>query len=145
MAALRVVAMTLCWVAALGVSAEVCVPDKVNEFSWAGCPPPWPPTYDMPASTIVYACNYSGIVDPASMARWGVVGFDWSGQKEVWANAKPMDCESRMVRQARAVKAINPSTKVWVYRNYVKALAWMDSVQEKLNDPAYAGWFVQNR
>ena len=31
------------WVAALAVSAgHVCVPDKVNEFSWEGCPPPWP-------------------------------------------------------------------------------------------------------
>ena len=45
--AAHVVAML--WVAALGVSAEVCVPDKVNEFHWEGCPPPWPPTYDMPA------------------------------------------------------------------------------------------------
>ena len=32
--------------------------------------------------------------------------------------------------------------KVFVYRNLVKALPWFTSVREKLQDPAYAGWFL---
>ncbi len=33
----------------------------------------------------------------------------------------PMDCEERLVSQAKAVKAVSPETHVWVYRNLVKA------------------------
>jgi hypothetical protein len=31
-----------------------------------------------------------------------------------------MDCEERLVQQAEVIKAINPDTKVYVYRNLVK-------------------------
>eukprot|EP01043_Picozoa_sp_COSAG02_P113562 COSAG02_NODE_49811_length_324_cov_1.128889_1_plen_47_part_01 len=31
-----------------------------------------------------------------------------------------MDCEERLVEQARVIKAINAETKVYVYRNLVK-------------------------
>jgi hypothetical protein len=47
---------------------------------------------------------------------------DWSNAKQLWANAKPMDCEERLITQAAMVKAVNPDTKVFVYRNLVKAL-----------------------
>ena len=30
-------------------------------------------------------------------------------------------------------------------RNLVKALPWYTSVREKINDPAYSGWFVHNK
>ena len=33
-----------------------------------------------------------------------------------WAFAKPTDQESRSLRQAEMIKAINPETKVFVYR-----------------------------
>ena len=33
--------------------------------------------------------------------------------------------------------------KVWVYRNLVKALPWYSLVREKLNDTAYAGFFLK--
>ena len=32
---------------------------------------------------------------------------------------------------------------MWVYRNTIKALNWYTSVREKLDDPAYSGWFVR--
>lgn len=104
--------------------------------------PAWPPTYNMSMSTIVMPCNYSGWTDPAWGAQWGIIDFDWSNAKALWANAQPMDCEERLVEQARRVKAINPNTKVFVYRNLVKALPWYTNVREKLTDPAYAGWFL---
>lgn len=53
------------------------------------------------------------------------------------------DCEERLIVQAAMVKAVNPDTKVFVYRNLVKALPWYTSVWTKLADPQYAGWFLK--
>jgi hypothetical protein len=53
-----------------------------------------------------------------------------------------MDCEERLLSQAAMVKAVNPDTKVFVYRNLVKALPWYTSVWKKLADPAFSGWFL---
>ena len=69
--------------------------------------------------------------------------FDWSTGRDIWANSKPMDNARVLIEQAAKVKAINPSTHVWVYRNLVKALSWYKDVGEKLSDPAYSGWFLQ--
>ena len=88
-------------------------------------------------------CNYSGWFDPKVAADYGIVDFDWSNAKQLWANAKPMDCEERLLTQAQAVKAVKPTAKVFVYRNIVKALPWFSSVREKLLDPAYSGWFLK--
>ena len=75
-----------------------------------------------------------------------------------------MDCEELLVEQAAATKgasgfrtvpsragcnltswlvtAYNSQTRVFVYRNFVKALPWYTFVREKISDPAYAGWFL---
>ena len=37
------------------------------------------------------------------------------------------------------MKAVNPKTHVWIYRNLVKALSWYSDVGAKLADPAYSG------
>lgn len=92
--------------------------------------------------TIVMPCNTSGWYDSAIPAQYGVASFDWSNARESWANSKPMDCGSRLVTQTGMVKAINPATKVWVYRNLVKALSWYEDVAEKLADPQFAGFFL---
>ena len=83
-----------------------------------------------------------GYFDASTAAQYGIVDFDWSNAKQLWANTKPMDCEERLLTQAVRVKNLKPSTKVFVYRNIVKALPWFSSVREKLLDPAYAGWFL---
>ena len=70
--------------------------------------------------TIIMPCNNSGYYKPEIAARYGVADFDWSNAKDQWANAQPMDCEERLLAQARIIKQINPATKVWVYRNLVK-------------------------
>lgn len=105
--------------------------------------PYWEPTWDMKMSTIIMPCNTSGWFDPAFAARYGIADFDWSNGLQQWANTAPMDCEERLVKQASMTRAINPRTKTWVYRNLVKALPWFTSVRKKLEDPAYAGWFLQ--
>jgi hypothetical protein len=76
----------------------------------------------MKASTLFMPCNYSGFLEPEISAKWGVVDFDWSNAKGAWTRAKPMDCEERLVDQADLVQSANPTAKVWVYRNLVKAL-----------------------
>lgn len=107
--------------------------------------PPWAPTYDMRLSSAAMPCNYSGFFDVPTAAQWGLADFDWSNAKLVWVNDKPMDCEALLARQAEAVKAASPSTRIFVYRNLVKALPWFGSVREKLEDPAYSGWFLHYR
>mmetsp|Transcript_3192 Transcript_3192/g.6230 ORF Transcript_3192/g.6230 Transcript_3192/m.6230 type:complete len:443 (-) Transcript_3192:114-1442(-) len=105
--------------------------------------PAWPATYDLSRSTVIMACNYSGWFDPIFLGKWGLVDLDWSNAKNLWANAKPMDCQERLVEQVRAIKAVNPTTRVFIYRNLVKALPWFSDVRTKINDPAYSGWFLR--
>jgi hypothetical protein len=54
-----------------------------------------------------------------------------------------MDCEERLQTQARKTKKKNPDSHVFVYRNIVKALPWFTSVRDKLDDPAYSGFFLK--
>lgn len=116
----------------------------------AGAPavPLWPPTYQLNESTFLYVCNYSGYTDVSAdsvVRRFGVVAFDWSNNKGslptdagVWANGHPMDSEADLVVQARALKAVHPGVRTFVYRNLVKALPWMGSVRHLLEDAAIA-------
>ena len=77
------------------------------------------------------------------MGGWfGVISYDWSNAKAQWAKSKPMDDEERLVTQAAMTKAASPDSRVFVYRNLVKALPWYTSVREKISDPNYAGWFL---
>lgn len=85
------------------------------------------------------------------------VARSWSNGKEMWANPKrwqgglapdgKMDCQERLVEQAKMTKAhaksLGIEQKVWVYRNLVKALPWYSLVRGKLNDPAYSGFFLK--
>lgn len=108
--------------------------------------PPWgSANYNMSLSSITMACNSSGWFDVGIGAAFGITSFDWSNDKKDWALARPMDCEERLVTQANATKAANPATKVFTYRNLVKALPWFSTVRAKLEDPAYAGWFLRFR
>jgi hypothetical protein len=105
--------------------------------------PQWAPTYNMSLSTVLMPCNTSGFMDAAFSAKWGIVDFDWSNSKNEWANQQPMDCQERLLTQAKMVKGLQTPTKVMVYRNLVKALPWYTDVREKLTDPAYSGWFLR--
>lgn len=105
--------------------------------------PPWAPTYNLSLSTIGMMINFTGWSPPEYGGKFGIVSYDWSTAKLQWAAAKPMDCEERLQTQARMTKAYNPASHVFVYRNLIKALPWFASVREKLEDPAYAGWFLK--
>jgi len=105
--------------------------------------PPWTPTYSMPESTIFMPCNDSGYHSVSEAVRYGLVDYDWSNAKQLWANTQPMDCQERLLEQADMVHKADPTTKIFVYRNAIKALNWFTSIREKLDDPQYAGWFIK--
>ena len=104
---------------------------------------PYPVTWDMKRSTIIMPCNESGLTDPLSTVGWGIVDFDWSNAKTIWAAAKPMNCEEMLVEQVKKTTTASPGTTVWVYRNGIKALPWYTLVRTKVTDPAYAKWFMR--
>ena len=54
-----------------------------------------------------------------------------------------MACEELLVEQAAQLKAARPGVRVMGYRNIVKALPWFSTVREKMDDPAYASWFLK--
>ena len=119
-----------------GLPSRLCIPNATGLKKWQ-------PTYNMSMSTILMPCNTTGFYDPKVLGQYGLVDMDWSNAKEVWANQHPMDCEERLVTQAQLIKEQNAATRVWVYRNLVKALPWYSSVREKICDPNYAGWFLR--
>jgi hypothetical protein len=88
------------------------------------------------------ACNTSGLYDLDLAASFGIVSFDWSNQKDLWAKDKPMSSEARLVSQAELVATKNSKTHIFTYFNLVKALPWFESVRVKLEDPAYSGFFL---
>jgi len=102
-----------------------------------------PPTYQMNSSTIIMPCNNSGFTSTASTAGWGVVDFDWSNAKAIWAKSKPMNDEELLFKQVQMTTAATKNATVWVYRCIVYAYPWYTSVRTILDDPAYADWFVK--
>ena len=111
-----------------------------------GLLPPWPPTWVMNRSTAFMPCDVAGAgpvpFDPVFAASWGISDFDWSDGREWWSAQSPMSCEETLLAQAEATHAVNPDTHVMVYRNSIKALPWFTSVREKLEDPAFWGFFL---
>ena len=105
---------------------------------WAELPK-FPPTYNMQQSTIAMPCNYTGYMDMGGdIGKFGIIDFDWSNAKQIWANANPMNTEELLVEQAKRRKAsicpktcplpagcpdkaACPQAKTWVYRCKVTA------------------------
>lgn len=109
--------------------------------------PPWPPSYNMHDSLITMQINSMGLSSPNRGAQFGIVSYDWSNMKYIWSTSQPMNCEELLVQQADATKlaatSLNTNTKVFVYRNIVKALPWLTTVRTKLDDPNYSGFFLK--
>ena len=62
-------------------------------------------------------CNYSGFLDPASIAGWagGLVDVDWSNGKAEWVKQQPMEDETMLLEQFKQLKALDKGNKVWLY------------------------------
>ena len=99
-------------------------------------------------STVLYACNVSGMHSVQHAIQFGTVVYDWSNARALWTSAHPMSTEELLTQQAEMVYAADPGVpghapRVWVYRNTIKALNWFSSVRKKLDDPRFASWFVK--
>lgn len=106
------------------------------------CPlPPWPATYNMQLSTQQYFYSSEGFYDNATVnfaALHGVVGIDWANHYGL-----PMHREDTLAQQAAFIKAVNPQTRVFVYRQSELALNIFDNGAKAMYDPStQADWFV---
>ena len=124
------------------VCAAAALPACRSNEGEQGRFPLWSATYVMQDSTIIQPCNESGFLDASLFSQFGVVDVDWSNAKALWVQP-PMSCEELLVEQAARLKAARPGVRVMVYRNIVKSLPWFSAVREKMDDPAYAGWFLK--
>jgi len=111
-------------------------------FPWRlPCPlPVWPATYNMQLSTQHYfysSYDFYDNVTVAFAALHGVIGIDWSNHYGL-----PMHREETAVIQAAYIKAVNPKTRVYVYRNSELALNVFDNCAKIMYDPSKANWFV---
>ena len=75
----------------------------------------------MSRSTMLYTCNASSMHSVDEAIRYGVTVYDWSNAKHLWVNAKPMNDQELLTKQAEMVLAADPSVdgeqpRVWVYR-----------------------------
>jgi len=115
------------------------------------CPlPTWEPTYQLNRSTICQPGVTEGFLDANEAARWGLVSLDWSIAYNVWnsnASGTPilnnLTCAETLVEQARQIKAVNPLTKVFVYRNTELALSFLKPQRDVMQDPNFAYFFLQ--
>ena len=69
--------------------------------------------------------NNSGMHDVNHANQFGIVVYDWSNAKAIWANAHPMSSEELITKQAEMVYAQDPglpgyAPRVWAYRNTIK-------------------------
>jgi hypothetical protein len=85
------------------------------------CLPTWTPTWHMRNSTVLYTCNNTGMHNVTAANQYGVVVYDWSNAKAIWANAHPMSSEELITAQAEMVYAADPglpgyAPRVWAYR-----------------------------
>ncbi|CAF4116763.1 unnamed protein product, partial [Adineta steineri] len=85
------------------------------------CPlPPWPRTYNMQLSTQNYFGSSEDFYDNETVsfaALHGVIGVDWANHYSL-----PMHREDTLAQQAAIIKAVNPKTRVFVYRQAELAL-----------------------
>jgi hypothetical protein len=87
-----------------------------------------------------------GWLDAAAAARFGLISLDWSVANGVWRGngaVANMTGASTLVEQCRRIKAVDASTKCFVYRNTELALEWMEMHRAVMADAAFADYFLQ--
>jgi hypothetical protein len=119
-----------------------------------GAPPcplpaaPWARTWALNRSTICQPGNSAGWLDAQAAARFGLVSLDWSIASGVWRPQPGAPCSATtgaatLVEQCRRIKAVDPTTKCFVYRNSELSLEWLEPQRDAMEDPAKAGFFLQ--
>jgi hypothetical protein len=94
----------------------------------------------MQLSTQHYFERSEGFYDNATVsfaALHGVVGIDWANHL-----GSPTHREDTLAEQAAIIKAVNPKTRVYVYRQSELALNVFDNGAKVMYDPTKTNWFV---
>jgi hypothetical protein len=94
----------------------------------------------MQLSTQQFLFASEGYYDNATVAfaaLHGVVGIDWSNCYSISVHR-----EETLAIQAGFIKAANPKTRVFVYRQAELALSIFDNGAKVMYDPSKANWFV---
>ena len=141
----------LCAAAAWGQLASAL---RADEPAATTDTPGWPATWNLSRSTMTFPDgNHSGFanVERAALdARYGLVVYGW--ELRVCLNAVVSSptaacsnsaAEWSMDEQARRVKAINPLTRVFHYRNTMQALSPFHDQCLKMHDSSYGGYFLR--
>lgn len=132
-----------------GGSALPVVPPCSMTQGTPPCPTPnWPPVWAINRSTMAQpgGNDGDGWLDAAAAARFGLISLDWSVANGVWrgnGDVKNMTGAATLVEQCRRIKAVDPTTKCFVYRNTELALEWMEMHRAVMADPAFADYFLQ--
>lgn len=126
------------------------VPSCATEDGTPPCPlpqPPWTPTWQLNRSTICQPGNTIGFLNASAAARFGLVSLDWSIASGVWRPAgtqcNATSGAATLVEQCRQIKAVDSTTKCFVYRNTELALEWLEPQRAVMEDPSKAGYFLQ--
>ena len=112
--------------------------------------PLWEPSYAMNRSTLAMPSNSSGFFDPQLAAKFGLVSFDHGNNRAGWLpqmgshSCATPSSEELMVEQCSKVKAINPLTKCFVYRNGQLALQWLSSEAGMMYNASAADLFLRS-
>ena len=77
------------------------------------------------------------------MRRWGILALDFESQEGIWSQHSPKDADSMMLDQLSVMKSIAPHTRLWAYRNLAQAYSSFVQLREKIEDPAFAGWWIR--
>ena len=135
--------------AAPGGSALPVVPPCAMTQGTPPCPPPtWAPVWALNRSIIAQpgANAGDGWLDAAAAARFGLVSLDWSVGNSIWrgdGTVANMTGAATLVEQCRRIKAVDATTKCFVYRNTELALEWMEPHRAVMSDSAFSGYFLQ--
>jgi hypothetical protein len=135
--------------AAPGGSAAPIVPPCSVTQGTPPCPlPTWAPVWALNRSTICQPGAGAGEswLDADKAAQFGLVSLDWSVANAIWhgnGNVSNMTGAATLVEQCRRIKAVDPTTKCFVYRNTELALEWLEPHRAVMDDPAFSAFFLQ--
>lgn len=105
----------------------------------------------MNRSTIAMPSNSTGFFDPALAAKFGLVSFDHGNARARWItqmgthSATLPTSEELLLEQCAKVKAVNPHTKCFVYRNGQLGLQWLSSEAAQMYNASAAGLFLHRK
>ena len=114
------------------------------------CPlPQWAASWALNRSIVTQPGNVPGFLNASAAARFGLVSLDWSVASAVWRpGGAAQACATTtgaatLVEQCRQIKAVDATTRCFVYRNTILFLEWLEPQRSAMQDPTRADYFLQ--